>query len=595
MNMGSTVLNLTEEELKERFYQLKTRKDIAKLLEISDYQLRYHLYIYPRNKAYTTFQIQKKTGGYRTISVPQTCLKIIQRKLNQVLKSVYQPKASTHGFVTGKSIVTNAKQHLRQRYVLNLDIKDFFSSINFGRVRGLFMAHPYNCTEEVATVLAQICCHENQLPQGAPTSPIISNMISAKLDSQLQRLAKKYQCIYTRYADDITFSTSRAKFPGHLAWFSQEAEQIILSEEIKSIIQDNGFIINESKIRLHNKYKRQEVTGITVNNKLNIKRNYIRQIRAMLHAWEKYGLDNAQTEFWNKFDKKSYFYKNQKKFQSIIKSKIEFIGSVRGKDDKIYLNFLKWLKRLAPELVSDEKLTFTNSHNLSLNSGILPKATIWTEGKTDIKHLKSALNWLKSHGKEIDINIDFKEDLDEQKQGDTQLLEICRQFCKQKQSQPLIAVFDRDNPSITHQAHNEDLGFKSWGNGVYSFALPIPEHRKDTKEICIEMYYQDDEIKRETEDGKRLYLSNEFNHKSCRHQNLLLNTTEKSKIKINQLKIIDDNVFDVNDNNVALSKNMFAEYISQKRNGFDNFDFSSFNLIFEIIQKIIKHYDEESQ
>ncbi|HYW22324.1 MAG TPA: reverse transcriptase domain-containing protein [Nodularia sp. (in: cyanobacteria)] len=584
---------MTEKELKEHFYQLKTRKDIAKLLDISDYQLRYHLYIYPRNKAYTTFNIPKKTGGNRTIYVPQSCLKIIQRKLNQVLKSVYRPKASTHGFVTGKSIVTNAKQHLRQRYVLNLDIKDFFSSINFGRVRGLFMALPYNCTEEVATILAQICSHENQLPQGAPTSPIISNMISARLDSQLQRLAEKYQCIYTRYADDITFSTSRAKFPGRLAWFSEEAEQLILNDELKNIIQDNGFIINESKSRLKSKYKRQEVTGITVNNKLNIKRKYIRQIRAMLHAWEKYGLDNAQAEFWSKFDKKSSFHKNQKSFQYIIKSKIEFVGSVRGKDDKIYLKFLTWLRKLAPELVSEEKLNFHNTQISLSNPDILPKANIWTEGKTDIKHLKSALKWLISNEKQIDIDINFMGNLDEQQQGSSQLLEMCKQYCKQKQEPVQIAVFDRDEPNIMKSIHDDTLGFKSWGNGVYSFALPIPQHPQDVKDICIEMYYQDNEIKREDKDGRRLFLSSEFNHTSCRHNDLPLNITDKNKLKNNQLKIVDDNVFDEKSHKVTLSKNNFADYIYENQNGFNNFDFSAFIPVFEIIEKIIKHYNEE--
>lgn len=364
--MGTTTLSQSEEELKESFNKLKTRQDIARLLEISDYQLRYHLYIYPRDKAYITFQIPKKTGDYRTISAPITSLKIIQRKVNQILKCIYKPKPSTYGFVTGKSIVTNAQQHLRQRHVLNLDIKDFFSSINFGRVRGLLMAVPYNCTEEVATVLAQICCYENQLPQGAPTSPIISNMICAKLDSQLQRLAKKYQCIYTRYADDITFSTSRTKFPGHLAWFSQEADVLILGNDLKNIIESNGFIINDSKLRLYSRYKHQEVTGITVNQKLNVKRSYIRQIRAMLHAWEKYGLVNAEAEFWDKFDKKSSFKKKKKSFKSIVKSKIEFIGAVKGKNDTIYLNLLRWLKRLAPELVSDKKLNeYTNQSLIS--------------------------------------------------------------------------------------------------------------------------------------------------------------------------------------------------------------------------------------
>ncbi|MFN6525611.1 reverse transcriptase domain-containing protein [Nostoc sp. ChiSLP03a] len=591
--MGTTSLSLTEEELKESFYQLKTRKDIAKLLEISDYRLRYHLYIYPRDKAYTTFQIPKKTGGYRTISVPQSCLKIIQRKLNQVLKCVYQPKPSTHGFVVGKSIVTNAREHLRQRYVLNLDIKDFFSSINFGRVRGLLMASPYNCTEETATVLAQICCHENKLPQGAPTSPIVSNMIAARLDSQLQRLAQKYQCMYTRYADDITFSTSRSKFPGHLAWFSEEQEKLILSDDLKQIIEGNGFIVNESKSRLYSRYKHQEVTGITVNNKLNVKRKYIRQIRAMLHAWEKYGLDNAQAEFWNKFDKKYYFHNNQKSFQYIVKSKIEFVGAVRGKDDQIYLNFLIWLKRLAPELVSDKKLNINNIDNSLETKKLSIQATIWTEGKTDIKHLKSALECLESQGRLFDFKIDFKDDLDPQKQGSSDLQQMCNQYCKTKQSQPIIAIFDRDEPGIIKNVHNETVGFKHWGNGVYSFALPIPRHRKNDSSICIELYYQDKEIQRQDADGRRLFLNNEFNSRSGRHIEQNLHCNDKNKFQSKELKIIDNDIFNEKHENVALSKNQFAENIFNKKESFNDFDFGAFEDVFLIIEKIVLHYSQQ--
>ncbi|MDJ0578557.1 MAG: reverse transcriptase domain-containing protein [Crocosphaera sp.] len=161
IDMRSTSLDLPREELKRHFAQLKTRQDVTKLLQVSDEQLRYHLYIYPKYKAYTTFTIPKKSGGHRLISTPKTSLKILQHKLNQVLSSVYKIKPSVHGFALQKSIVTNANRHLKQQYILNLDLEDFFPSINFGRVRGLFLAQPYNCTKEVATILAQICCYNN--------------------------------------------------------------------------------------------------------------------------------------------------------------------------------------------------------------------------------------------------------------------------------------------------------------------------------------------------------------------------------------------------------------------------------------------------
>jgi len=553
----STDLQKSEEELREHFFNLKTRQDVADLLEISDYQLRYHLYIC-RKKAYTTFTIPKKSGESRIIHTPVTPLKIIQKKLNQVLRCVYQPKASTHGFAVGRSIITNASQHLRQRYLLNIDIKDFFPSINFGRVRGLYMALPYRCTEEVATVLAQICCYENQLPQGAPTSQIVSNMICAQLDSQLQKLAKKYHCIYTRYADDITFSTSKPKFPPQLSYFSDKLEKLVIGDELEQIIEKNGFSINESKTRLKTRYKRQEVTGITVNEKLNVKRKAIRQVRAMLHAWEKYGLEKAQTEFLIRFDKKQHFHKHQPYFKYIVRGKIEFIGRVRGIDDHIYLKFIRWLKKLASEMVDESKFELNSSN--SLDKYQLKKISIWTEGKTDIKHLKAALRYLKENGHSFNFEIEFKEDLDDQKQGSSELLKMCEQYCKSKHPQPIIAIFDRDEPKYISQAHDDTRGFKSWGNGIYSFALPIPQHRQEVKDVCVELYYKDYEIQREDSEGRRLFLSSEFSSRSGRHQKLDL-TTDRNKIKGEQLKIIDSDVFNREDKNVALSKNSFADYI----------------------------------
>ncbi len=246
----STVLSASNTELCEGFFQLETRRDIAELLEITEKQLIYYLYIIPEHQRYKRFEIPKKRGGTREIFAPATSLKIVQQKLNQVLQIVYKVKPSAHGFVPEKSILSNALPHVRKRFVLNLDLKDFFPSINFGRVRGLFMHRPYTRNHEVATTLAQICCFNGYLPQGAPSSPIVSNMICAKLDSELQRLAKEHRCTYTRYADDITISTSHLIFPGGLAYFSDERGRVEIGDELKTIIKDNWFEINELKNRL---------------------------------------------------------------------------------------------------------------------------------------------------------------------------------------------------------------------------------------------------------------------------------------------------------------------------------------------------------
>jgi RNA-directed DNA polymerase len=142
-NSSKLVLTDTPESLREKFYSLKQASDIADLLGVSYPRLVYHIYVVDPNERYKTFEIPKKSGGVRQISTPITALKIIQRKLNQVLQAVYEIKPSVHGFVMGKNIVTNAQAHAKKRYVFNIDLKDFFPSINFGRVRGMFMATPY--------------------------------------------------------------------------------------------------------------------------------------------------------------------------------------------------------------------------------------------------------------------------------------------------------------------------------------------------------------------------------------------------------------------------------------------------------------------
>lgn len=353
MNKGKKnsqlLLNQSPEYLRDKFYALKEPIDIADLLEITYSRLIYHIYLVKPEKRYQTFGIPKKSSGIRQISTPVTALKIIQRKLNQVLQAVYETKPSVHGFVIGKNIVTNAQAHAKKRYVLNIDLKDFFPSINFGRVRGMFMATPYGLHPKVATVLAQICCHNNQLPQGAPTSPIITNMICAKMDSQLQKLAKDCKATYTRYADDITFSTTLPKFPIDLAYIinDEDGEKLNLGNTLLNIIIENGFEVNEEKVRLQIKGNHQEVTGLTTNIFPNVDRRYVRQIRAMLHAWSQFGLEAAEKEYFTKYDSKNKSpKKEQQNFQQVIRGKIDFIGMVKGKDDPIYQKYLSIYKQL---------------------------------------------------------------------------------------------------------------------------------------------------------------------------------------------------------------------------------------------------------
>ena len=340
------------EQLKEEFCNLSSAENIADLLEIRYKDLIYYLYRLPDIKKYYSFEIQKKNGKPRIISAPTTSLKILQHKLNCILSIIFTPKFYSHGFVKGRSIKTNAFIHVKRKYVLNIDLKDFFPSINFGRVRGMFIAYPYYLSPPVATVLSQICCYNNKLPQGAPTSPIISNMICAKLDSQLLDLAKQNKCLFTRYADDITFSTSKKRFPKTIAYADETTNQIHVGNELSNIIENNGFFINNEKVWFRARDRRQTVTGLIVNDFVNVTRKYKNQVRAMLHALEKYGPKKTKKVFESKYSNNNTpEWKCLPKFELVLKGKIEYIGMIRGRKSDIYLDFLSKLKKISPNTV----------------------------------------------------------------------------------------------------------------------------------------------------------------------------------------------------------------------------------------------------
>lgn len=590
MSSQSLALSASEVDLLKQFHALRTRQDLAELLEVTEERLIYHLYIFPSSRRYTSFQIPKKSGGTREISAPITSLKIIQRKLNQVLLAVYQPKASVHGYVLSKGIVTNARMHLRQRYVFNIDLKDFFPSINFGRVRGMFIAPPYGLAPEVATIIAQICCWNNQLPQGAPTSPIVSNMICAKMDSQLLRLAEKHRCIYTRYADDITFSTSVPQFSAAIATVTEIAGQVEVGRELGHIIHNNGFEVNHDKIRLQTKYQRQEVTGLTVNGRTtnrtpNIRRRYVKQIRAMLHAWEIYGLDNAEKEFLEKYNHKHCRPEARTPlFKKVVAGKIEFLGAVRGKDDPIYLRYRNLLWALAPEYAKTAEISAVETSSVA-------SIRVITEGQTDWKHLKVALRKLQEMGDFCQLEIAFDEYDDRTKMGDSELKEMCIQLSKAPQPKVTIAIFDSDDPKILKDVTTEGQPYKIWRNNIFSLALPVPEHRRGLSGVCTELYYQDSEITRSTANGRRLYLSSEFSAKSMLHiSERGVSTSDRRVLDSARLTVLDDRVFRGSDENIALTKNGYADHVLNQDENFNDFDVSAFKSVFDAIIQIITEH-----
>ena len=321
------------------FENLNNFSDVADLLEVPRKTLWKRVI---ESKTYSSFKIRKKNSDqYRIINKPSKNLAIIQKKLNYILNLKYNSShKASHGFEKEKSIRTNAECHLKRNLILNLDIKDYFSSINFARVRAMFMSY-FKFNNEVATTLANICCDNNNvLPQGAATSPMISNIISYKLDKQLDRFAKRYGCVYTRYADDLTFSTNRREFPKEIVSIEEEAI-VSVSTNVERIIKANGFEINTKKTRLSDSSKAKYVTGVKVNTKLNVNRDYIRRIRSILHTIEKnvIDLDAAVKIFNEKYPFRDTYFKVVDMF-NVLRGMISHVGHIKGKQDEIYRKFV---------------------------------------------------------------------------------------------------------------------------------------------------------------------------------------------------------------------------------------------------------------
>jgi 5S rRNA maturation endonuclease (ribonuclease M5) len=276
-----------------------TLNELASLLRLKPAALSYVLFKHPDYAKYTTFEIPKRSGGTRVIQAPINRLKLVQRKLSDLLQDCAEEinvssgrvDLTAHGFRRDHSIITNAWRHRHRRFIFNIDLEDFFPSIHFGRVQGFFKAdRNFMLHDTVARLIAQIACHEKKLPQGSPCSPVISNLIGHVLDIHLVALAAKTGCRYSRYADDLTFSTNLRIFPPEIATQCKADPHLWLpGKQLEEIISHSGFRIQSAKTHMQYRTSRQEVTGLVVNEKINVRCEYRHTVRAMVHRLFKTG------------------------------------------------------------------------------------------------------------------------------------------------------------------------------------------------------------------------------------------------------------------------------------------------------------------
>lgn len=325
-----------------KFTELRDNAQLAAKINMDYSYFTYLVYVKTDEQNYTSYFLPKKRGGYRKIAAPCNKLRYVQRKIANFIYDEIKIKNCVHGFARGKDIKTNANYHLKRKYILNLDLKDFFDSITVNRVYGVFHGYPFNFSEKLASCIAKIATYQGRLTQGSPLSPIISTLVCRRLDNELSAFATKYGLRYSRYADDITFSSVKP-----IKEFFKEnvaTGEIVLCEELVDIITRNDFQINGDKIRYQNKKERMEVTGLIINEKLNLVKKYRNKIRAMLHAWKKFGYENAEKEYHCKFSGGS------KSFKLVIYGKLNFYKNIRGVADHYYQQMAKLFNILSPDI-----------------------------------------------------------------------------------------------------------------------------------------------------------------------------------------------------------------------------------------------------
>ena len=326
---------VSQTDFRNNYKQLSSLRDLAAFWELDPPQLSYYAFQIDKRLAYRTFSIPRRNGRQRRIEAPLPTLKYIQRLIHESLTVVYGAHPAVHGFLSGRSIVTNARSHVGSRYVLNIDLADFFPSITRKRIYGRLVSEPYTFNPKVANLIAALSTNVySRLPQGSPSSPILANMVAAELDADLAKLCGSLGCWYTRYADDITISTSRGELSPKLARYpnSRGTGQVVIGDRLVDIIEGHGFQINHRKSKLLSYWTRQLCTGLVVNtDRISPPRPYIRRLRSLIDHWRKNGWQDAVQVLHSK-EHRPLLTDRQSLMNHVI-GRIGYLKMVRGQDD----------------------------------------------------------------------------------------------------------------------------------------------------------------------------------------------------------------------------------------------------------------------
>lgn len=382
---------MDRQEIVNRVNRMDTKADLLSLLNdlkeddlgnsaypFTMKQINYYCNPNKNKRRYSQFEIPKKSGGIRQITAPVRTLKSLLSYINVILQAMYEPLPCVMGFVSGRCITDNAKAHVGKYYVFNIDLKDFFPSIAQARVWAKLQLPPFNFKDLegkgrkrriLADVIAGMCCMKIDsqtdanlftelknrrgnigkdalyvLPQGAPTSPILTNIICERLDWKLSKLAKHYGLTYSRYADDITFSSMHNVY--------QKDSEFI--KRLHEVMEGQNFVMNPKKTRLLRVNQHQEVTGLTVNVKSNVARKYVQDIRHLLHTWATRGYQAAYAEFYPRYKaEKGHVKKGEPVLENVLSGKLEYLKMVKGADNSTYQRLNSQLESLVRQHTGD--------------------------------------------------------------------------------------------------------------------------------------------------------------------------------------------------------------------------------------------------
>ena len=292
-----------------------------------------------RQKSYRQFSIPKRSGGERQINAPTGMVKAFQSCVAALLAEEYTPVSCAMGFAPGRSVLTNAECHTGKTHVLNVDLKDFFTSIGAPKVEHTLVW--VGVEPLTAQLISTLCCYplktddgriRNVLPQGSPASPILSNIACETMDLRLIGLSARFGLTYSRYADDITFSGSFQDLATGDRFFAQDGE---FFQEMQQILLDNGFILNEKKTRLAHQGDRKEVTGLTVTDKVNVSRSFTKNLRAAIHQMEYFIPDDA--------------------LMRQVSGRLAYMKMVKGFNDPTYLELRRKFRRIRHKIQAHAK------------------------------------------------------------------------------------------------------------------------------------------------------------------------------------------------------------------------------------------------